>query len=477
MTWLCTAAPVSGFDFEIWTHYTNQNVVSSIAEGEDEIFFGTTGGVRRYHRFRDTWLRPITSADGLPDNRVEALKFIPSTGDLNIRTQTGTARWMSRLGALTPGGVNALAPTSNISRIPSVIPPFGYYVNGNVIRGPHRDYRITDALVDSWNILWIATEGLGIGRADLSFNEMAFIQSGPIVQNVTAIEIDGKSIWVGGRDGFGVYARGISQFDREKDTWVYYEQNAIPRLDGTQVNDIVADSSNVWFATKLGVVRYGKEIEAWDTYQFRTGSDTGRLGEATSLARVESRLWIGTDRGLAVLDLQSDSIRSVGGSEIFRIRELAVGQHFVWAATQKGLFRTSIDETTWQEASTDPVTRQPILALDVSGDTTWAFAAHPPVLLISTGHGSSWRVLEIPEAGGQTSASLTASGERAWIGIDSGTIRINTKSGKFTSMSTIDGLLDDQVTEIQLEGPDIWVGTRKGLSRYHWLDDFNDPKD
>ena len=471
------SAPLVAVDHDLWSHYPNQNVVSSIAEGEDEIFFGTTGGIRRYHRFRDTWLRPITTADGLPDNQVDAMRFDPSTGDLEIRTRTGTARWMTRIHALNLGGFTRLDPVRHVSRIPSVAPPFGYYINGNIVRGPHQNYGITDTLVDSWNILWIATEGLGIGRADLKFNELTFIRSGPIVQNVTAIEIDESTVWVGGRDDYDVFARGISRFDRETDEWVHFEQEAIQRLDDTQVNDIVADSSDVWFATDRGVVRYQKQIEAWDTYRLNAGSGTRRLRRATSLARAGSRLWIGTERGLAVLDHQTDTIRAVGGSEIFRIRDLASGAQYVWAATNKGLFRTSVDDVTWKEASTNPATRQPILALDVSGDTTWAFAALPPTLLVSTNPDSSWRTLSVPEAGSESTVSLSASGERAWIGTNSGIIRISTETGKLTTMTRIDGLLHDKVTGIRLEGPYVWVGSRKGLSRYRWLDDFNDPDD
>jgi ligand-binding sensor domain-containing protein len=465
------------YDPELWTHYTNQNVVSSIAEGESEIYFGTSGGIRRYHRFRESWLRPITTADGLPDNWIEQMTFDPSTGDLTVRTRTGTARWMSRLESLMPGGFVQLDPIRRIPRFPSVVTPFGYYINGDIVRGPHRNYRINDALVDSWNVLWIATEGLGVGRADLNFNELEFLQSGPFCRNVTALEIDGKDLWLGGQDDFNLYARGISRFDRTSDHWQYYERDAIRRLDDTQVFDILADSTDVWFATNHGVVRYRKSEESWDTYRYSRGGSTRHIRGTTSLARGESRLWLGTGRGLAVLDLRTDTLRAVGGSQAFRIRDLAAGSSFVWAATSKGLFRSPIDDVTWAAVRTHPAASRPILALDTSGDTTWALASAPPTLLVSTNPDSAWRAIRLPEVAGTTRASLSASGERAWIGTEFGVLRLNTRSGNSTRLSRIDGLLDDIVHDVRLDGPNIWIATRQGLSKYRWQDDFRDPED
>jgi ligand-binding sensor domain-containing protein len=478
---ILASSPVRAFDSDLWTHYTNQNIVSAIAEGEDEIYFATNGGIRRYHRFRQTWLRSITTADGLPDNRVLAITYDPKSGDLTIRTRTGASRWMSRLESLTLGGF--IEPVSHpyIPRIPTVTPPFGYYINGNIVRGPHRDYRISDVLIDTWNTLWIATEGLGIGKADLNFNTLQFLQSGPTTQNVTAIEIDGDEVWVGGRDTFNSFSRGISRgisrFDRERQTWRYYDAVETHRLDNTQISDILSDSTDVWFGTDIGIVRYRKGPETWDTYRFSSGIGTRHLREVTAITKGSDRLWMGTDRGLAVLDLKTDTIRVVDGSHAFRIRNLATGDTHIWAATDKGLFKTDIDKVTWKEASPDPTTRQPILALDTSGDTTWAFAAHPPTLLVSTDADSAWRSLVLPEAAGQRYASISAGGHRAWIGTDSGIVRVNTISGKSTILTQLDGMLDDRVNVVRLDGNSVWFGGPEGLSLYRWVDDYSDPED
>ena len=44
---------LDAYDREVWTSFPNMNSVTSLAEGETQIFVGTTGGIRRYDRFYD----------------------------------------------------------------------------------------------------------------------------------------------------------------------------------------------------------------------------------------------------------------------------------------------------------------------------------------------------------------------------------------------------------------------------------------
>ncbi|MDA0747530.1 MAG: hypothetical protein O2954_13500, partial [bacterium] len=96
---LYLALPISvqAFDRNAWTVYPSMNYVTSLAEGDQQIFVGTTGGIRRYDRFYRRWLPPVTTLDGLPDNRIYDLAYDPNTGDLWFDTPSGAARWLSRL--------------------------------------------------------------------------------------------------------------------------------------------------------------------------------------------------------------------------------------------------------------------------------------------------------------------------------------------------------------------------------------------
>jgi ligand-binding sensor domain-containing protein len=98
-------------------------------------------------------------------------------------------------------------------------------------------------------------------------------------------------------------------------------------------------------------------------------------------------------------------------------------------------------------------------------------------LLVSTDPDSAWRKLDLPEAAGQRHTSISAAGHRVWIGTDSGIVRVNTVSGKSAIMTQLDGMLDDRVNVLRLDGPSVWLGGPEGLSLYRWIDDYNDPED
>jgi len=274
-----------------------------------------------------------------------------------------------------------------------------------------------------------------------------------------------------------VYARGISRFDRNSKDWTYNEPGDTPRLDDTQVGGIVADKTDVWFGTRSGLVRYRKDIDAWDTYLYRRGSSTNHIRNTTAVARGRTRVWLGTERGLALLDLEADTLRAVPGSHNFKIRGLAVGETSIWAATHKGLFQSDLDNSTWAPVKTHAAATRPILAIDTSGDTTWALATSPPELLISLHPDSTWRSHPLPDIAGTGHASISGSGNRVWVGMDAGVVRVNTNNGRTTELTDIDGLIDPFVTVVKLDGPDVWIGTRAGLSLYRWKDDFRDPED
>lgn len=460
--------PVEAYDRTLWRTYTNMNFVTALAEGENEVYVGTTGGVRRYGRFRETWLPSLTTADGLPDNLVERLAFEPHTGDLHIQTRNGGARWLSRLETVTVGG-GVTERYRSLPRIPpSVVLPFGYFVQGNLIRGPRRDYRITEILIDTWDILWVGTAGLGVGRADLRFDTLEFLRSGPLEQNVTAMVRDGHHLWFGGQDDFGTFPRGISRYDLSQDQWDYFEENVVYGLDNAQVTAIHADGENVWFGTDRGLMRYKRDNDTWTTYQFSRWTHRP-IGRTSTLARDGNRVWIGTTTGLAVLDVPVDTLRTVAGSERFEIEDLAVGNQHVWAATDRGLFHCDRKVVTWAPSG---LATGPVRAVETHGDTLVVVLAEPPSVARYAHIDSPAVTWPLPEAGGSRQISTAVDGPRIWVGTDQGVLLLQTDRDDWRHLTSADGLVDDDVRAVVIDGGSAWFGTRHGASRYQWSEDF-----
>ena len=468
---LALASPTRAFDASLWQTYTNMNFVTDLAEGDDEIYIATTGGIRRYGRFQDTWLPSLTTIDGLPNNLVERMTYEAHTGDLHIQTPDGTARWMSRLETIVAGGSPEFfdRPAGRIP--PDVLMPFGYYVSGGLIRGPRRDYRITDILLDSWNNLWVGTAGLGVGYTDLRFNSIEFLRHGPLEQNVTAIARDDQEVWFGGRDDFGTFARGISRYHTPENRWDYFEEEVVYGLDDAQISSILPHGDNVWFGTDRGILRYRADRDAWITYRFSRWTNR-RIGPTTSLVHDDTRLWIGTTTGLAVLDLPVDTLRTVVGSERFEIEGMAAGPATLWAATDRGLFFCPRGEATWAPSD---LTTSPVRDVDAQGDTLTVILAEPPSVWVVTHPDSQIITWPLLESGGSRTVDVVRDGFRVWVATDQGVLVIDTRTGKWRNITPADGLVDEDVRSIALEGDRIWFGTRHGVSLYHWSRDPINP--
>ncbi len=447
------------------------NFITFLAEGDTQIYVSTTGGIRRYDRFTNEWLSPITTLDGLPDNRVQRIAFDPNTRDLWFETSIGTGRWQIGLESVSLIGQRPprLRSPRTFSNPPNVFPPFGHFIERTWIRAPRQDYPITDVLTDSWNNLWVGTWGLGVGLADLRDEQLKFLQYGPLNNNVSAIYRDGESIWIGGGDAFGSPSQGITRLNLNSGDWEYFHRFQTSGMDMSHITAILSDSTQVWFATHNGLMRYSKNGERW--YSYRESAQ--KLGKLTALARDEKRLWLGTEFGLSILDLKADTIRTVEGSENFVIQSLVAGEEYIWAGTNSGLYRCHRGDSTWQSTPL-PVgfAKRGIPALTTYDRQVWVATESPAGLLRLETADSTWQEFPLSEIGNSLNVSLAADTSRVWVGTDDGAFRLHIHRKQWRQLTMRDGLLNDRIQSVLLDGDFVWFGTPDGISRYHWANDF-----
>jgi ligand-binding sensor domain-containing protein len=459
------------FDRELWTTFANMNEVTALAEGDTHIYIGTTRGIRRYDRYANRWVSSLTTLDGLPNNRITGLAYEPTTGDLWIDTRAGAVVWLSRLESVSLFAENPPPPHPHIS-VPPVYLPFGYHLDApNWIRGPRNSYAITDAHIDSWRILWLGTHGLGVGRADMRSEEMKFHRFGPLDENIDAMALDGKTIWFGGSQSQTGPSRGISRYHTETDSWSYFESEHTYEIHNVRVSAILPDSNDVWFGTHQGLVRYARDSNQWLTYRI------GRRnwGYVTALAKTSSKIWIGTLNGLAVFDQIADSIRTVGGSERFTIRDLAVGSRHIWAGTEFGLFKCPLGDVTWAPVQgEDDLVRMPVSSIFADSAAVWATLESPSALIHLPATSDNWQRYPLSEVSGEAQIGIDADSTAVWLATEMGAFRFDIQSKQFRRYSPSDGLVHDRVNSVLLQGGYVWFGTTRGASRYHWELDFFD---
>ena len=57
-----------------------------------------------------------------------------------------------------------------------------------------------------------------------------------------------------------------------------------------------------------------------------------------------------------------------------------------------------------------------------------------------------------------------------WAATNRGVLKFNRKSRSWRTFTTEDGLIDNRVNDILLDGDYVWFGTERGITQFYWND-------
>ncbi len=494
---LCTLilpSPVSGsgrYREGDWVSFSTFRYVTSIAMDFDHVYFGTTGGVIRYDRYEKKWDLPFTTSDGLPDNWIRNIAYDPDRNEIWVDTYAGAAMYQPVFEEWShefdfPEDL-AESDTSNIN-LPNFFMDFGltHLPDGQIMDSHLFEYRITDYLKGDLDDLWIGTWGLGAGLASLRHLQLKMLDFGLYDKDVKAILIDDDQMWFGG-SGFFYRSQGVTRYDRKTGTWTYYFAPYTPSLVSNQVSVMEADVRFVWFGTEDGLARFDKKEDIWRSYNtFKELPDN----EVSALGRDGDTLWIGTRYGLAICDLKKDSIHKVSDPLVkgIYIHSILADSHFVWVGTERGVYTLDKSKNNWyrfstpdnilfgqvrsiakySDAPTDSSSEGSTPRKTYSGrDEIWfgsdmGILGYNPVTNERMAYQSKIDFPEVPVI------KLVCDKRYVWVATQNGVLRLDKKLKLWTKYTTEDGLLDDFVQDVVLDGDYIWFGTPQGVTRFFW---------
>jgi len=226
---------------------------------------------------------------------------------------------------------------------------------------------IFDILVDSDGWMWIATGGAGVikikekdipkGNSSLS-NFYQYTKSDEISGDhvISLFESTHGDIWLGYWDeGLGRYDPDKKTFDQyllTKDLKVNLQEFPPVHFEETIENG----QDYLWLGTRGGGVyklefdREGNELVLVEWFKAEEGKVGGLSNNFINafLIDTKDRFWMGTDSGLNLLDLQTDSIKSfserdgLANGNIQSILEDDKGN--IWVSSQQGISSLSFSE-------------------------------------------------------------------------------------------------------------------------------------
>lgn len=298
-------------------------------DGQEHLWVASSHGLAQWNG--RTW-RIHTTQDGLPDMRCEALyatdQFGP--GGLVASTLRGLAVWQgkrwrpllfpgpawrsakafleSREGgkpAFWVGGYNGLAKYSEGHWTPFIEPGAG------LVHQPI--YSLAETLdPDGGKSVWVGTRGEGLGR--LKGGRLTWVpqESGPSHPSIYSLMVTPgpggfQRLWTGTLGGGLAWV----DVDRPGATWRHLSTATQPPLVSNAILALVRDGQNrIYLATQNGVQRWeippGTEDDPskWRSTHYATGDGLPSQITFDGAAYLDprGRVWIGTVKGMAVLD-------------------------------------------------------------------------------------------------------------------------------------------------------------------------------
>jgi frataxin-like iron-binding protein CyaY len=334
-----------------------------------------------------------------------------------------------------------------------------------------RHFDITCWVRDRWQNLWLGTWGLGAGKAYLPTSRLEMLKFGLWDQSVETIGKDGDALWLGGIQDEASHA-GVTEWFVPDGEPNYYEAYLLTGFSNDQVTSIEADGNTLWLGTRDGLTRYDRKKGIWRTYTVVNHLTDNRIND---IAIDDHSVWVATDGGVSEVDkatVGTDSMRihSVLYPDLgtVTVYDLALQDSLVWMATEMGLFYFDRYKNIGgffggQLGPAGEIT----YAVSVYGDEVW-FGTDKEISSFNVKTdkviSASARAFKVKDSVHRILASESA----VWIAGNNGVFKYDREHERWVHFTEEDGLPSPVVLSLLLDGDYIWFGTDRGLTRFYW---------
>ena len=513
-----------------WISYTVNRYVTSVAVGNEFVYFGTTGGITRYNLYTNRWDYPFTTSNGLADNFVTAVAYDTDTGMLWCATTQGISyyhptaeKWSNlfkdeigiprfddvvsigigenRIYFETRGGrmFEGLPTGSSIRLSTDSLPDhapgirwFGeratrhqrlplFYMNDGYFFLPEgyiQDFRLRRAEIsalasDDWGFMWLGSWGFGALKGELRTEELELLPFGLYSRHVNALALDRNGLWIGGLNR-GLDRSGITYWDQVRGRWRYFESRFISQLLTDEINRLVVAGDSLFCATRFGLSIYDMAHDRWSKFTLFDGLVKDNVNDVL----VEDGFaWVATDGGLNLIKLQpapqdSDRVVEVAADDLHmrRIFDIERAGRYLWAATEFGVYRFDIERQigAFVNEVNSPGGRMVTCIARYRNELWFGSTRSINVYNLDTRQwlGAPEKNIFLP---GPVRA-IAADSVSVWAGTDAGVLKYNRKTRDWRRFTVEDGLIDNQVNVILIDGDYVWFGTSEGLTLFYWND-------
>lgn len=456
--------------------WSDFSYITTLMTSNNYVWFGTTEGILKYHRYERRWEDPITASNGLNGHQIRRMATFFDETQLTVETEAGIYSYHEGMESWyleTEFPENDYQDCRVRVPMPVLFLPPGYTMSpdGYFSDNQLRNWKFSAELDDQSGTVFYGTWGMGPLKADDRTYMAEFLTYGLLQKQTDALYIDGDSLWIAGNGGnvvsaYGPVRQGVTLFERSRGRFTHFETRYIPGFDSEIIYDIAGDSANLYFAGQYGLTMMRRSDGNCMTLARGDGLPDR---ECTAVAVGRDSVWIGTAHGLAFYRPSTDSVVIVADNILgdFFITDMQLIPGKLVIGTDKGAYFI------------DLVNLKVGRLKDLEG-ILWGsirqMTVYDKYLYVASSRGlaeidlTTEKSTSVPYTDNPSGVYAVAAGDRyIAASVGDGVILYEKKTGRMRRFTELDGLLSVNINVMVGEGDMLWIGSEEGLTRFKWV--------
>ena len=522
--------PLKSFRPFDWVLYKASGSITSFTEGYTFIYVGTSlGGIKRFNAYGNYFDNPISTAQGLEDNIINAVHFDKKTGflwastphhiqysfsregdwfsksfrDIGLSkfdkvTQIGSSDsyiWLKARSSYVkldhssgmmvgvypvPDEINILWSSGEYNKYYEPNDDFtnfvvldGWMLNGDELIDPIGNRkRITTVLFTQYGNVLLGSENGVVFYGSKTMETFTPILSDIINDDVLSLHLDNYYLWIGSQNYLS--SKGISKLDvKSLESFSFSFEETI-NMQPSSIYSLISVNNEIWAGGEGIVLYYNGGKNFWKTLDQSRGIPDGIIWD---MCLSDRYLWMGSSRGLKRLEIATHTVDLIGIEQYFNNTQVYSIENInndIWIGSKSGLYIYSNKDPKLINAFSLQKKEELINNLFnftiIRQDNKQVYVAGDMGVAKFDTQSKEWELVSSSVVyDNKMIYSMSINDNYLFLGTREGLSRINKKTGLIRNYSYP---FIGQVNDLILDGNTLWIGSVNGLIKFKWKRDL-----
>ncbi len=513
-----------------WVLFKASGSITSFAEGYSFIYVATNlGGIKRFNLYGNYFDNPITTAQGLENNRIDAVHFDKKTGflwastpehiqysfsregdwfsktfkDIGLSgydkiTQIGSSDnyvWLKARSSYVkldrssgimvgiypiPDELNILWSSGEYRKEHKSSNDFtnfvvldGWILNGNELIAPNGNREnVTTVLFTQYGNVFLGSDDGNVFFGSKTMETITPISVDIVNADVVSLHLDNYYLWVGSQNYLS--SKGISKLDVKSSESVSFNFEETINMQPSPIYSMTSLNNELWAGGEGIILYHHKQNQFWKTLDQSRGIPGGIIWD---LCVSGPYLWMGTSIGLKRLEMSTHSVDLIGIEQYFRdtqVYSIKNIKNEIWIGSKSGLYIYSSNDP--KLANAFELQKKEELINNFFNFTViqeydnQVYVAGDMGIAKFDIESKKWKlILSSAVYGNKMIYSMLVNDNFLFLGTSEGLSRVNKRTGLIRKYNYP---FIGQVNDLVLDGNTIWIGSVNGLIKFKWKRDL-----